>query len=161
MHEQHLRRYAHERYRREVARGVEAELGEQARIDDERAADDEDSIAVGRRLGCQRGADIAAAAGMVLHVELLAETLRQLGREHTCDRVDRAARCEWRDHLHRPIGIAGCLGKARTCDHNRGEAEHGRLQLDAFPLPSADHSTLGYSARNGPGLTRKAAFNRP
>src|SRR5262249_60482860 len=33
MHQQHLRRYADERYRREVGRGIEAELGEQARID--------------------------------------------------------------------------------------------------------------------------------
>src|SRR5262249_46033145 len=74
MHQQHLRRYADERYRREVARGIEAELGEQARIDDERAADHEDGIAVGRRLCCQRGANVAAATGMVLHVELLAET---------------------------------------------------------------------------------------
>ena len=76
MHQQHLRRYADERYRREVRRGIEAELGEQARIDDERAADNEDGIAVGRRLRCQRGADVAAATGMVLHVELLAEAFR-------------------------------------------------------------------------------------
>jgi hypothetical protein len=76
MHQQHLRRYADERYRREIARGIEAELGEQARIDDEGAADHEDGIAAGRRLRCQRGADVAAATGMVLHVELLAETFR-------------------------------------------------------------------------------------
>jgi hypothetical protein len=76
MHQQHLWRYADERYRREVSRGIEAELGEQARIDDERAADHEDGIAVGRRLRCQRGADVAAATRMVLHVELLAEAFR-------------------------------------------------------------------------------------
>src|SRR5215472_17195722 len=111
MHQQHLRRYAHKRYRREVGRGVEAELGEQARIDDECAADDEDGIAVGRRLRCQRGADIAAATGMVLHVELLAEPFGQLGREHARHSVDRAARREWRDHLHRPIEIAGVCAK--------------------------------------------------
>src|SRR5262249_41676920 len=129
IHQQHLRRYAHERYRREVGRRVEAELGEQARIDHERAADDEDSIAVGRPLRCQRGADVAAATGMVLHVELLAEAFRQLGCEHSCDRVDRAARCEWRDHLYRPIGISGFLREARTCDQKQSEAERDDLHL--------------------------------
>src|SRR5215467_4528385 len=75
MHEQHLRRYAHERYRRQIRRRVETKFGEQAGIDHKRTADHEQRVAVGRRPRDECGADIAAAAGMILDVELLAEAL--------------------------------------------------------------------------------------
>jgi hypothetical protein len=77
-----------------------------------------------------------------LHVELLAEAFRQLGREHTCNRIDRAARCEWRDHLHRPIGISGLLREARTGDQKRSKTERERLHLGSSSSPPRDHSIL-------------------
>jgi len=107
MHKQHLRRYADERCRRQIRRRVEAKLGEQARIDHERTADHEHRVAIGRRPRDERGADIAAAAGMVLDVELLAEALGEFRREHARNYVDRTSRCERGDHLDRPIGVNG------------------------------------------------------
>ena len=103
--EQHLRRHSDQGNRRKIGEGIEAELGEQAGIDDQRAADDQDGVAVGRRLGDQGGADVAAAAGVILHVELLAKALRQLGCEHAGNHVDRPARRERRDQANGTIGI--------------------------------------------------------
>jgi len=112
MHEQHLRRYADERYRRQIRRRIEAKPGEQARIDHERTADHEHRVAIGRCPRDERGADIAATAGMVLDVELLAEALGEFWREHARNHVDRASRCERRHHLDRPIGVTGWLCEA-------------------------------------------------
>jgi hypothetical protein len=94
--EQHLRRLADQRDRRKIGKGIEPELREQGGIDHQAAADDQDGMPVRRRLGDQRRANIAAAAGVVLDVKLLAKALRQLWREHAGNRVDRTARREWR-----------------------------------------------------------------
>jgi hypothetical protein len=124
VHEQHLRRHADERDRRQIAGGIEAELGEQAWIDHERAADHKHRVAIGDRLGHQRGADIAAAARVVLHVELLAQPLRQRRRQDARHRVDRTTWRERRNQLHWPIGIVRRLREARRCEHQRGKQRH-------------------------------------
>jgi hypothetical protein len=97
---------------------------------------------------------------MVLHIELLAEALRQLRREHTRDRVDRAARCEWRDHPDGPIGITGCLRKAGICGQKRGEAEHDRLHLAVLSLRRQIIQPSGCCGGLS-GSARQASLNRP
>ena len=116
VHQENLRRHSDQRHRRKVARRFETELVEQARIDHQRAADRQDGVAVGGSLCRHRGADIAAAPGVVLHVELLAQPLRQLRSKHARHDIDRAAGRERCDHLHRPIGVVRWLGQARAGD---------------------------------------------
>ena len=127
VHQQNLRRHSDQRHRREVAGRVETELVEQARIDHQRAADHQHGVAVGGSLGRHRSADIAAAPGVVLHVELLAQPLRQLRRKHARHDIDRAARRERRDHLHRPVGVVRGLGQACAGDKSHGKPERDCL----------------------------------
>src|SRR5262249_24704107 len=137
MHDQHLRRYADEGYRREIALRVEAQLGEQARINHKRTADYEQRVAVGRRPRDERGADIAAAARMVLDVELLAEAIGELRREQARNHVDRASRGERGDHLDRPIRIVGWLCQGWPGEHDREEGKHARFAASILPPQAA------------------------
>ena len=60
---------------------------------------------VGRRPCGLRGADVAAAAADVLHVELLPELLGELLRRDPSEYVGRTARSERHDDAHRPHRI--------------------------------------------------------
>ena len=104
--------------RREVLLGIERQLGVERRRD--RVAGDgvePDRVAVGRRLGEDVGADIAARTALVLDDELLAGELAQFladdARQHvgggTCrEGVDVAHR------LGRPVGLGT---RDARCDH--------------------------------------------
>src|SRR3984893_2375236 len=126
MNEQDFGRYPDERYRREVDVGVETELAEQAGVDDQRAADHQDDVAVAGGLRDQRGSDIAARSRVVLDIERLTEDLRQLGRKQAGNHIDWPARRKRRNRPDRPLRIGG-LPVGGACE-DAGRQEHGDPQ---------------------------------
>ena len=70
-------------------------------------ADEQQRIAVRRRIDRRGGGDIAAGAGAVLHHELLAEMLRQPLAHDARHDVDRAAGGKADQPAHRPVRIVG------------------------------------------------------
>src|SRR6202022_3341188 len=114
MNEQDLGRYPDERYRREVDVGVETELAKQAGVDDQRAADHQDGVAVAGGFRDQRGSDIAARSRVVLDIERLTEDLGQLGRKQAGNHIDWPARPSGRNTSPRPLRMgAARVGAAR------------------------------------------------
>src|ERR1700730_6317684 len=134
MNEQDLGRYPDERYRREVDVGVETELAKQAGVDDQRAADHQDGVAVAGGFRDQRGSDIAARSRVVLDIERLTEDLGQLGRKQAGNHIDWPARRKRRNQSDRPLRIGG-LRVGGACE-DAGRQGHGN------PQPQTCHSNL-------------------
>ena len=92
VHHQHVRHAGDERDRHEVLDRVVRHLRIERRVDRLRAdRSHQQRVAVGRRLGDEVGAEVAAGAGLVLDDEGLAEGLAELGRERARQDVGRAA----------------------------------------------------------------------
>ena len=77
MHDHHGGFAAEARDWRDVADEVEFELLVECRVDEIRRSDQEQRVAVGRRVHDRLGRDVGAGAGLVLDDELLADPLRQ------------------------------------------------------------------------------------
>jgi hypothetical protein len=157
MHQQDLRRHADERDGREVLLGVEAELVEQARIDHQGAADDQDGVAVGGRLGDQRGADVAARARMVLDVELLPQAVGQLRRKEARHHVDRASGRERRDEPHRPGGVGALRVSEAGREQRRAADQSARGLLHETIHGSPWSLGKGIGSVSSAGNSRSAA----
>ena len=108
------------RDRRQVLRRIERHLLVEARIDhDRRARRDEQRVAVGRRLGDHRRADVAAGAAAVVDDERLLQLLRQpLGHRARGD-VRRSARRPRHDDGDR-------LGRIRLRERDGRRPRRGR-----------------------------------
>jgi hypothetical protein len=90
------------RHRREIFHRVVGHVLVQAGIDGVGGhGGEQQRVAVGRPLGDELGADIAAGAGPVLDHEGLAQNFSHLRRHDAADNVGRAAGGERNDHLHR------------------------------------------------------------
>ena len=84
--------------------------------------DEQHGVAVARRARDLRHADVAAGAGDVLDVELLAELLRQLLRDQPSGDVGHAARRERHDDLDRLVRILLRECRARSSARRRKHA---------------------------------------
>ena len=82
MHHQHVRHRCHLRHRREVAQHVIRQLLVDDMVDGDGAGAEQQRVAVGRRARHRFDAERVAGAAAVLDVELLAEHLAQMRREH-------------------------------------------------------------------------------
>ena len=130
-----VRARCEQRDRRKRLQRVVGQLVER-RIDRMRDGDDQQRVAVGRRLRHQLGADDAAGAGLVLDDELLAEPLAELRADDARQDVVEPARRERHDHPHRPVRIVVLRGgrreqRQRTC---RSPSAIARLFL-SWPIP--------------------------
>ncbi|MNY14496.1 hypothetical protein D3C86_1476730 [compost metagenome] len=86
----------------EVLDRVEWHLGKDMRIDDDGAVEPEQQrVAIGRRLGHHRAADISRGTGLVVDHDLLAKALAQPVRNHTGAGIRNAARRERHDQPDR------------------------------------------------------------
>ena len=107
MNDEHVGRGRGERDRREVPNRIEGHFGEEARVDRERPRrTHQDRVAVGRGLGDEVGADVAARARPVVDHDLLREALGELLRDDASDDVGAAARREGDDEADRLGGIS-------------------------------------------------------
>ena len=98
-----VRARSEQRDRREGLQRVDGQLVKR-RIDRMRDGDDQQRVAVGRRLRHQFGADDAAGAGLVLDDELLAEPLAEAAQlDDARQDVVQPARRERHDHPHRLV----------------------------------------------------------
>jgi hypothetical protein len=106
-----------EHHRVEILVGVERDLLEHRRVDDEIVDGDQDRIAVGRHPCRLRRADIARRAGDVLNQEIAAEVFGQPLGDEAGREVGRAAGRERHDDAHRPrrIGLRPCRGCRGGC----------------------------------------------
>ena len=126
-------------------------------------------VAVGRRLGHQVGADVAARAGTVLDDDRLAQRAAHLLGQHAGHGVERAAgRVRHHEAQRRwEIGVLGLGGRA---EGQRGGQRHGAAQQDATDGAAGKvHGVLLLSTlewrlvayRSGPTMKNrpKAAFH--
>ena len=92
-----------QRHRREIGERIIAERRKQKAIDRKGQRAEQDGVAVGRRMGDRLGADIGAAAALVLDDDLVARGFRQAGREDAGDGVGSSAGNEGDDDPHQPL----------------------------------------------------------
>ena len=92
MHHQHVRHRHHLRHRRQIAQHVIGQVLVDEVIDGDRAGAEQQRVAVGRRAHHRIDAERVARAAAVLDVELLAQDLAEVQREHARRRVGGAAR---------------------------------------------------------------------
>jgi len=133
----HVGRHGDNGDRREVLDGIVGHLGEQARVDKKACAHGDQRVAIPRRRSDHARRDIAARARLVHHVELLAETGRQLVGHDAGDGVSRPAGREAHHHLHRLVGVGlsdGSLGKEKRDEANSDTYQ--RAQERPPPLQS-------------------------
>ena len=93
-----------------------------------RDRDDQQRVAVGKRVCRRFGADHAAGAAAVVDHHLLAEPIAQLLRDHAPDHVVAAAGRERNDEPHRLARIV--LGHHRRGERQRGERQQETRDLD-------------------------------
>jgi tetrahydromethanopterin S-methyltransferase subunit G len=105
MHQHHGGFAAETRDRHDVADEVEIERLVERRVDEIRRRDQQQRVAVGRRVHHRFGRDVGAGAGAVLDGELLAEPLRQPVACQPRDGVGRAAGGKPDKDVHRPRRI--------------------------------------------------------
>ena len=101
---QHLRRHHQHRDRRELLERVLVEIGIEARIDRDGVADDQQRVAVRRRIGDKDRAGGIACAGLVLDDDRLGPDRAQSFGEDARDRIDRTAGRRRHDQPHRARG---------------------------------------------------------
>jgi hypothetical protein len=111
--------------------GIVGDLGEQAGVHDEAGADDDQRVAIRRRGGDLARACVAAGAGPVLDIELLAEVGGQLVGDDAGNDVGGACGRERHHDLHRPIRIG--LGQRAAGGNKRGKC-HGKCNDQADEL---------------------------
>ena len=105
--DQHVRRAAHHRDRREILDRVVGQLAHR-RIGAVRAdVADHQRVAVGRGARDRERADDAAAAALVLDDDRLPERAPEPVGDRAGDEIDAAARLHRRDDLDRPVRIGG------------------------------------------------------
>ena len=121
MHHHHGGFTAEARDRRDVVDEVEAKLLVERRVDEICRRDQEQRVAVGRRVHDHLGRDVGAGARAVLDDELLAEPFRQPLPRQPRDDVGRAAGGKANDDAHRP----------RRIGLRPSEARHGRKRGSA------------------------------
>ena len=125
---QHQRQGADQRHRRKAADRIVAQVVRHGRKHRGRGRRlEDDGVAVGLGVRERVGRDGAAAAGLVLDHELVAEPLAQLHRCDARQEVDAAARRERHQHADRPrrIGRGGFLAERRKRRRERGQHEAG------------------------------------
>src|SRR5215472_1825930 len=138
----------------------------EARIDHIARRHKKDRVAIGRCVRRLPHAGIAASAGDVLHIELLARSFRQLGGDQPGDYVGRAACSKRHNDLHGPVGvIAGSLSLGgggsrpdkRRC-HGYDETQIPHLHLRSFTTPIALilRSALARVSKDGIGTCRES-----
>jgi hypothetical protein len=126
------RRRADQHHRRDVLQRVEGNVRDERRIHGVRIEDDAQRVAVGRRGGDGLRADGSGCAAAILDHELLAELRRELRGEDARDLVDRAARREGDDDLHRLRGPRLRERGERRCQH-RGKQRDQERSLHRNP----------------------------
>src|SRR5262249_36564612 len=138
-----------QRDRREVLLGIERQLGEQRWVHHVGAERDEQRVAVRRRAGGLRRADIAGRAGDVLDIKLFAEMLGELLRGEPRENVGRAAGLERHDDAHRPRRPRLRRGVTRECRECGGTCQ----QLENLSARSIHGASLtrGATGRYGMG----------
>ena len=99
-------------HRHDIAHEIERQLVVERRVDPVGGIDQQQRVAVRRRVHDDLGADIVAGARPVVDDELLAEPLRQILPHQAGQDVDRAAGRIARDHVHRPRRIVEGAGRA-------------------------------------------------
>src|SRR5262249_57375339 len=90
---------------RKVLDRIEWQLVEHKRIAGMRTIGQQNGIAIGRRLGGLCGANVAARARHILHIELLPKPFGKLLQDGTRDDVGRTARRKWNDDAYRSCRI--------------------------------------------------------
>ena len=107
-------------------------LGVEAHVDREAGAHHRERVAVGCCLGAFGVGDVAAGAGLVIDVELLAARYRQFLRDDARDHVGWATGGEAAQNAHRTIGVTAArvlrgrvLGNEQSCAESK-QAHHGR-----------------------------------
>ena len=116
------------RDRSDIAEEIEIEVVVERHVDHVRRRDQEQRIAVGRRVGSGLGTDIAAGARPVVDDELLAEPLRQPVADQAGVDVGRGAGRKADDDMHGPRRVGFGAHDAR---HGR-ERGTARRQLQNF-----------------------------
>jgi hypothetical protein len=112
----------------EVLQRIEGHLGIQAAVGRQRAGRAyAQGVAVGRRLGDDRQADVAARARAVVHHHLLAELLVEPRDQHAHDRVGTAAGREGHHHADR---LFREVGRRTSLRQGGGRGSHRQRQDD-------------------------------
>ncbi len=155
MHREHLGCSDRDRHRIEVLVGIIGDPLVERRVDDDVGRDNDEGIAVGRRLGALPHADIAAGSAQVLNVELFAETLGQLLCGEAREHVGRAAGCKRNDDPHGPRGIGLRPCHAR-CTGESGGAEGELQNLTAYKFHRVPHVSDGHGQASRAGARRKS-----
>ena len=139
---QHLRRRHQHRHRRELPERVLVEIGLEARIHRDRVGDDEQRVAIGRRIGDEDGAGGIASPGLLSTIKArstpCAAHRRGCVRPHRPGRpattAQSAARCG--GEFRRVFGLGACENQAaqqhsrkddRADDGSRHFSPHRRL----------------------------------
>ncbi len=146
---QHIGAGGDDAHRDEILHRIERLLVEPG-IDRVRDGNDQERVAVGRRLGGEVGADDTAGAAAVIDEDLLAQSLAELIGDDAADHVVAAAGRERDDHADRAARIVvrgRCRrGEQRQREHKREEkrADRNRAKsrhqwfspiLSAFLIP--------------------------
>ena len=129
----------------DVAEEVEIEFLVKRHIDRGRRADQEEGVAVRRRIHDHLRTNIAAGSRPVLDDKLLAETLRQPLADQTSDDVGRSAGGKWDDDAHRPrrIGL-----RPRDARHGRQRGS-ARGQMQKFSAGKFHDACSVYNLAGG------------
>src|ERR1017187_4969092 len=156
-HHQQRGRCARERERDEIARRVEGELAEQRGVDRECADGTErERLAVGRGLGHELGADVAAGAGFVLDHDRLLQLLGQGLSENASGDVGRGAGAEGDDHADRPGRVVLRAGKRGDGAGEAGCECKQNAQLHGMPFVKEP----GWCPENGSRSGFQAGWRR-
>jgi hypothetical protein len=143
---QNIRRHRKRRDRRKVLGRIVGDGFVQRRIDDKRAAGEEERIAVGLGARDFDGADIGAGAGTILHDHGPPERLLQRRLQEARQHVGRSGGRKWHDDADRPIGAELCLRRASA--HERGgTSEHTEKFAAAHSLFTSPWRGGGQSAK--------------
>ena len=137
MNQQHIGGRDRQGHGRKIPERVVRNFRIEAGIDDVARADDHDGVAIG---DCSRAcshAKITTGARLVLDVELLAETAREISRDNPCKNIGRAAGRKWHDHPHRPrrIGLRPCgaRNKRHSCSACRQKQKSASSKVHELP----------------------------
>src|SRR6266496_3815535 len=130
---EHVHAAAYERDRGEVLARVERQRLVERHVDRVGRRRDEERVAVGRRLGDEIGADVAARAGAVLDDDRLAERLAQSRRERPRGEIGDSTRRKSDD---KPDRLARVLAERRRRKEQRGD-RGGDSAHRAFALQAA------------------------
>ena len=153
VHHQHVRNAGDERDRHEVLDRVVRHLRIERRIDRLRAdRSHQQRVAVGRRLGDEVGAEVAAGAGLVLDDEGLAERLAELRREGAREDVGRPAgreRHDDADRLVRPRALRARPRRWRRARETEANERTTTKRHGRRPAPGRGRLAASVATRGG------------